>query len=47
MAAIEELVEREGAEVAGVSFLMELAFLDGQSRLRNRNAFSLIRFDEG
>ena len=47
MAAIEELVESEGAEVAGVSFLMELAFLDGRSRLRNRDAFSLIRFDEG
>ena len=47
MAAIEELVEREGAEVAGVSFLMELAFLDGRARLRNRDAFSLIRFDEG
>jgi hypothetical protein len=26
---------------------MELAFLDGRSRLRNRDAFSLIRFDEG
>ena len=47
MAAIEELVENEGAEVAGVSFLMELAFLDGRARLRNRDAFSLIRFDEG
>ena len=33
MAAIEELVEREGAEVVGVSFLMELAFLDGRARL--------------
>jgi adenine phosphoribosyltransferase len=42
---IEKLVEREGAEVAGVSFLMELAFLDGRSRLRNRDVFSLIRFD--
>jgi len=47
MAAIEELVEREGAEVAGVSFLMELSFLDGRSRLRNRDVFSVIRFDEG
>jgi adenine phosphoribosyltransferase len=45
MAAIEELVEREGAEVAGVSFLMELAFLGGRDRLRNRDVFSLIRFD--
>lgn len=45
MAAIEELVEREGAEVAGVSFLMELSFLGGRDRLRNRDVFSLIRFD--
>jgi adenine phosphoribosyltransferase len=45
MAAIEELVERERAEVAGVSFLMELSFLGGRDRLRNRDVFSLIRFD--
>ena len=45
MAAIEDLVEREGAEVAGVSFLMELSFLGGRQRLRSRDVFSLIRFD--
>jgi adenine phosphoribosyltransferase len=45
MAAIEELVEKAGAEVAGISFLMELAFLDGRARLRSPNVFSLIRFD--
>jgi adenine phosphoribosyltransferase len=45
MAAIEELVEREGAEVAGVSFLMELSFLGGRERLRSPNVFSLIEFD--
>ena len=47
MAAIEELVEREGAEVAGISFLMELSFLGGRERLRSRDVFSLIRFDAG
>lgn len=46
MAAIEQLVEESGAEVAGISFLMELSFLDGRSRLRSRDVFSLIRFDE-
>jgi adenine phosphoribosyltransferase len=45
MAAIEELVERAGATVAGVSFLMELSFLGGRERLRSRDVFSLIRFD--
>jgi len=45
MAAIEELVEREGAEIAGASFLIELSFLGGRDRLRNRDVFSLIRFD--
>jgi adenine phosphoribosyltransferase len=45
MAAIEELVEKAGAEVVGISFLMELAFLDGRARLRSPNVFSLLRFD--
>ncbi len=45
MAAIEELVEQAGAVVLGVSFLMELSFLGGRDRLRNRDVFSLIRFD--
>jgi len=45
IAAIEALVEQAGAEVVGVSFLMELAFLDGRARLRNPDVFSLIRFE--
>jgi adenine phosphoribosyltransferase len=45
MAAIEDLVEQAGAEVAGISFLMELSFLGGRARLRNRDVFSLIQFD--
>jgi adenine phosphoribosyltransferase len=45
MAAIEDLVERAGAEVVGMSFLMELAFLDGRARLRSEDVFSLIRFE--
>jgi adenine phosphoribosyltransferase len=45
MAAIEQLVEKAGADVVGISFLMELAFLGGRERLRSPNVFSLIRFD--
>jgi adenine phosphoribosyltransferase len=45
MAAIEELVDRAGAKVVGISFLMELEFLDGRSRLRCPDVFSLIRFE--
>jgi adenine phosphoribosyltransferase len=45
MAAIEALVEQAGAEVVGISFLMELAFLDGRARLRSHDVFSLIRFE--
>jgi adenine phosphoribosyltransferase len=45
MAAIEQLVEEAGADVVGMSFLMELAFLDGRSRLRTPDVFSLIRFE--
>jgi adenine phosphoribosyltransferase len=46
MAAVEDLVEKAGAEVAGISFLMELSFLNGRSRLRCRDVFSIVRFDE-
>ena len=45
MAAIEQLVEKAGADVVGISFLMELAFLGGRERLRSPNVFSLIRFE--
>ena len=45
MAAIEELVEKAGAEVAAISFLMELSFLGGRARLRSQDVFSLIQFD--
>ena len=45
MAAIEQLVEDAGAEIAGISFLMELEFLGGRARLRSPQVFSLIRFE--
>lgn len=46
MAAIEGLAEKAGAVVAGISFLMELAFLGGRERLHCNEVLSLIRFDE-
>jgi adenine phosphoribosyltransferase len=45
MAAIEQLVEKAGADVVGASFLMELEFLDGRARLHSPDVFSLIRFE--
>jgi adenine phosphoribosyltransferase len=45
-AALCELVERFGAEVAGCSFLIELSFLDGRERLAPRPVSALVDFDE-
>jgi adenine phosphoribosyltransferase len=45
MAALEGMVERARATVAGISCLMELSFLGGRERLRSEHVFSLIRFD--
>ena len=45
MAAIEGLVVDAGATVAGISFLMELSFLNGRERLRCGEVFSLIQFE--
>ncbi len=44
-AATIRLVEGLGAEVAGVGFLMELAFLDGAARLDGHEVFSLLRYE--
>ena len=43
--ALCELVERAGAQVAGCSFLIELAFLGGRERLAGRRVASLVSFD--
>ncbi len=39
-----ELVERLGAEVAGVGFLIELSFLKGREKLAGREIVSLITY---
>jgi adenine phosphoribosyltransferase len=43
-AATVRLVERLGAEVVGLGFLIELSFLDGRSKLEGREIVSLIRY---
>ena len=44
-AAAARLVERLGGVVVGFSFLIELAFLEGRSRLDGYDVASLIRYD--
>jgi len=41
-AATCRLVERLGAEVAGVAVVVELGFLDGRARLRGRDVLSVL-----
>jgi adenine phosphoribosyltransferase len=43
--ALCELAEQLGAEVAGCGFLVELAFLNGRTRVAPRPAHSLIAFE--
>jgi len=44
-AALCELVEQLGGVVAGCSFLIELAFLHGRSRLPGREVHALLRYE--
>jgi adenine phosphoribosyltransferase len=44
-AALCELVERLGGEVAACAFLIELRFLEGRGRLAPRQVLSLIDYD--
>jgi adenine phosphoribosyltransferase len=43
--AVCRLVERLGAEVVGVAFVVELTFLPGRARLAGREVMSLLRYD--
>ena len=43
-AATVRLVERLGGEVVGLGFALELAFLDGRSRLPGRDVQSLVSY---
>lgn len=44
-AALCELVEQLGGEVIALSFLIELAFLDGRGRLPGRDIHALLRYE--
>lgn len=43
--AVCDLVERLGGEVAGCAFVVELAFLDGRSRLADLDVHSLVVYE--
>lgn len=43
-AAACELVEKVGAKVAGIGFVIELGFLEGRGRLGGREIVSLVKF---
>ncbi len=45
-AATARLVERLGAEVVGLAFVLELGFLAGRARLPGRQVVSLVTYDE-
>jgi adenine phosphoribosyltransferase len=40
-----DLVEKLGGEVVGVSFIIELSFLNGREKLKEYDVLSLIKFD--
>lgn len=44
MLATARLVEKTGAEVVGMSFLIELGFLEGRDKLKGYDIFSLISY---
>lgn len=45
MEATCKLVEKLGAEIVQISFLIELSFLNGREKLKNYEVFSLIDYD--
>jgi adenine phosphoribosyltransferase len=45
-AALAELIEGTGAEIAGCAFLVELAFLGGRERLAGYDVHALLTYDE-
>jgi adenine phosphoribosyltransferase len=44
-AAASELVTRLGGEIVGLSFLIELAFLNGRKRLGKHAVYSILTYD--
>ncbi|MFC1585089.1 adenine phosphoribosyltransferase [Fibrobacterota bacterium] len=46
VSAAAELVKREGGNLIGFSFLIELSFLNGRGKLEEKKVTSLISYDE-
>lgn len=44
MGAVIELVKKGGGKIAGLSFLIELSFLNGRSKLKDFEVSSLIKY---
>lgn len=44
MAAGAQLIQKAGASIFGYAFLIELAFLNGRSKLANTDCFSLLTY---
>jgi len=42
--AVCDLVKAQGAEIAGVAFLVELGFLKGKSKLQGMSVYSIIKY---
>jgi adenine phosphoribosyltransferase len=45
-AAAARMVENVGGEVAGIGFVIELAFLHGREKLKGFDVFSLLQYDK-
>ena len=44
MAAAVDLVQKTGAEIAGVVFLVELSFLNGRDKLKGQAIHSVLTY---
>lgn len=44
MKAVCELVEKLGGNIVQLNFLMELEFLNGREKIKDRNVFSLLKY---
>ncbi len=45
LAATTKLVERIGGEIAEIAVVIELVFLKGRDKLKNKSMFSMIQYD--
>lgn len=45
-AATAELIEKCGGEVAGIAFMVELAFLNGREKIDKYDIYSLVQYED-